>query len=70
MDTRLERLEQKFDKKFGSPKEGMQGGDDALRNSFTALREEIAAAKIWALVLYFAFAASMLGTMARGFGWV
>lgn len=25
---------------------------------------------IWALVLYFAFAAMMLGTMALGFGWI
>jgi hypothetical protein len=34
------------------------------------LRAEIASAKVWALLLYFAFAAGMLGTMARGFGWI
>jgi hypothetical protein len=34
------------------------------------LQESISAAKIWALVLYVALAATMLGTMARGFGWL
>lgn len=27
-------------------------------------------AQLWALLLYIALAASMLGTMARGFGWI
>jgi predicted nucleic acid-binding Zn-ribbon protein len=36
----------------------------------SSLREEIASAKVWALLLYVALAAGMLGTMARGFGWV
>ena len=35
-----------------------------------SLKDSIAAAKIWALVLYVALAAAMLGTMARGFGWI
>jgi hypothetical protein len=30
----------------------------------------IAAAKVWALLLYFAFTAAILGTMARGFNWI
>jgi hypothetical protein len=34
------------------------------------VRDSIAAAKIWALVLYMALAGGMFGTMARGFGWI
>jgi len=34
------------------------------------MKDSIAAAKVWPLLLYFALAASMLGTMARGFGWI
>ena len=37
---------------------------------FDALKDSIAAAKVWALVLYIALAAAMFGTMARGFGWI
>ena len=33
------------------------------------VKDSIASAKIWALTLYIAFAAVMLGTLARGFGW-
>jgi len=47
---------------------------DALRDrmdaKFDTIRAEIASAKIWALLLYFALAAAMRGTMARGFGWI
>jgi len=35
-----------------------------------SLAGSIASAKTWALTLYIALAAVMLGTMARGFGWV
>jgi hypothetical protein len=42
----------------------------SLRDKTDAIRKSIAAAKIWALVLYIAFAAAMYGTMARGFGWI
>ena len=34
------------------------------------MKDSIAAAKVWALILYFAFAGAMLATMARGFGWI
>jgi hypothetical protein len=34
------------------------------------VKDDIASAKVWALVLYLAFAAGMLGAMARGFGWI
>ena len=41
-----------------------------LNSKFAALKDEIHSAKIWALLLYFALAAGMYATMARGFGWI
>jgi len=35
-----------------------------------SLKSQIESAKIWALLLYFALAAGMLGTLARAFGWI
>jgi hypothetical protein len=35
-----------------------------------ALKDSIAAARVWALVLYIALAATLLGTLARGFEWL
>ena len=35
-----------------------------------ALKDELHSAKVWALLLYFALAAGMYATMARGFGWI
>jgi hypothetical protein len=77
MDTRMDRFDVKLDSLKDTMLSGdealrdsIQGGDAALRNGITALNNEIAAAKVWALLLYFALAAGMLGTMARGFGWV
>ena len=43
---------------------------DALNAKFDALKDELHSAKIWALLLYFALAAGMYATMARGFGWI
>ena len=41
-----------------------------LNSKFAMLKDEIHSAKIWALLLYFALAAGMYATMARGFGWI
>ena len=41
-----------------------------LNSKFAALKDEIHSAKVWALLLYFALAAGMYATMARGFGWI
>jgi outer membrane murein-binding lipoprotein Lpp len=44
--------------------------DHRLGAKIEAVKDSIAAAKIWALTLYIAFAAALLGILARGFGWV
>ena len=41
-----------------------------LNSKFAILKDEIHSAMIWALLLYFALAAGMYATMARGFGWL
>ena len=42
----------------------------SLRDRIDRLVESLAAAKVWALVLYIALAAGLFGTLARGFGWL
>lgn len=41
-----------------------------LLEKIADVKDSIAAAKVWALILYFTFASAMLATMARGFGWL
>lgn len=47
---------------------------DHVNRTLTAKRDDVkdavASAKIWALVLYVALAGAIFGTMARGFGWL
>jgi hypothetical protein len=43
---------------------------ETLRIEVYALKGSIATAKIWALLLYFALASSLLLVMARGFHWL
>ena len=43
---------------------------DRLDAKVDAVKDALASAKVWALVLYFALAGTMLGVMARGFGWI
>ena len=59
MDARMDRLESKIDSRT-----------DELRKSVDGVKDRLASAQVWALVLYFALAGSMLGVMARGFGWI
>ena len=60
-----------FDAKLDALRSELQ---TEIRTNSTALREsvraDIASAKVWGFALYLAFAAAMLGTLARGFGWI
>ena len=44
--------------------------DLRLSAKIDALKDELHSTKVWALLLYFALAAGMYATMARGFGWI
>ena len=43
---------------------------DRIDAKLDTVKDSIAGAKIWALILYFALAGGMLGTLARAFGWI
>jgi hypothetical protein len=59
IDVRMDRLDAKLD-----------AFKDATHSDITALKDKIASAEVRALVLHFTLTASMLGVMARGFGWI
>jgi hypothetical protein len=66
MDERIDRLEEKFDGRF----EKFDGKFDTIAAKLDRLNDGISTAKISGLLLYFALAGTMLGVMARGFGWI
>lgn len=41
-----------------------------LSGKIDAIKESLASAKVWALMLYFALAGSLLYVLARGFKWI
>ena len=47
---------------------GRQNGSPG--GEFDALKDSLASAKVWALLLYFALGAGAARSMARGFGWI
>jgi predicted RNase H-like nuclease (RuvC/YqgF family) len=59
LDGKIDALAQRMDDRFGETNRRI----DVLKDSFHSTR-------IWALALYIALAGAMLGTMARGFGWL
>lgn len=59
MDARIDRLDAKVDS-IGTRVDAKIDG----------VKDSLAAAKTWAFFLYVALATAMLGTMARGFGWI
>jgi hypothetical protein len=42
----------------------------SLRDKIDGLTDSLASTKVWALLLYVALAATLLATMASGFGWL
>lgn len=62
----MDALRDRMDAKFHAVNAAIGG----MKDSIDSIRAELAAAKIRALLRYFALAAGMLGTMARGFGWL
>jgi hypothetical protein len=76
-DNKMDAMGPRFDKKmdalglrFDNKMDAMSLRFDVLNAKIENVKDTVAAARIWALVLYAALAAAMLGTMARGFGWL
>lgn len=62
METRIARLE--------SHMEHIRGDITELKHSGHELRRSLHSWSKWALALYMGLAAGLLGTMAKGFGWL
>jgi chromosome segregation ATPase len=66
----LRALRDKLDDVGGQLNEKIDGVAGQLNGKIENVKDSIASVKIWALTLYITFAAVMLGTLARGFGWI
>jgi outer membrane murein-binding lipoprotein Lpp len=60
----------RLDDKIGHLDDKIESVRAYLDTKIDAVRESLHAAKIWALLLYFAQSAVLLGVMAKGFGWL
>lgn len=63
LKTDVRSLRDRMDARFDALDAKFDGKIDTLRDS-------LASAKVWALVLYIALAGTLFGTLARGFGWI
>ena len=70
VDSSVARLEAKIDSSVGELRGYCVSQFAAIDGKFERVLDSIATAKVWALTLYIALAVAMLGTMARGFGWL
>lgn len=70
VDERFVTLEAKMDDRFATVREEADARFSVLNGKHESLNDRIASIQLWALLLYGALAATLLGTMARGFGWL
>ena len=73
MEARIARLESDvahIRSDLADVKADVRSMRDKLEAKIDRLAESLAAAKIWALLLYVALAGGLFGTLARGFGWL
>ena len=56
--------------RFTADNDDLDAKFDGLKGDVTALRLSVESAKVWAVLLYVALAATMLGVTGRGFGWI
>ena len=68
--TDVRSLRDKLDAVGSQLNTKIEGVETRLNAKIDGLKDSLAAAKVWALFLYITLAAAMLGTMARGFGWL
>jgi len=65
-DRRIDSVEEKID----SVEEKIVAVKDSVFESRLAMERSFSKLTLWGLTLYVALAASMLGVMAKGFGWI
>jgi phage shock protein A len=66
----IRRLDQKIDGKFDSLKDSVSELRLATEKSFNNMERSFHKLTLWGLTLYLALASSLLGVMAKGFGWI
>lgn len=65
-DVRIDQLDTKVDAGFSETRKEIQ----RLDTKIDGVKDSIVSAKIWALALYIALAAGLLGAMTQGFLWL
>jgi hypothetical protein len=70
LDVSLPLTSESLRDRIDSLRDKMDDRLERLDARIDALAESLASAKVWALVLYVALAGGLLGTLARGFGWL
>jgi hypothetical protein len=66
----LRGLRDRMDAGHARLSERIDSASSELNKKIDGLRDSLASAKVWALLLYIALAAVNLGTLARGLGWI
>ena len=69
MDARLGKLEANMEH-VQTDCADIKADMRSVRDKVDDVKDAIWSAKVWALFLYFGLAAALLGTMAKGFGWL
>ncbi len=70
LGARLDAMNRTIDARFIALETKFDGKHEATAARLDNLAESLASAKVWALLLYIALAGALLGTLARGFGWL
>ena len=68
--TDIRGLRDKMDDMNAALSAQISGLKDSTAEQISGLKDSIAAAKLWALLLYVALTGALFGTLARGFGWL
>lgn len=67
---KINDVDKRLNAKIDDVADRFSGKFEAVDRRFETLQGSIASMKIWTLTLYIVFSGAMLGTMARGFGWI
>jgi uncharacterized coiled-coil protein SlyX len=73
VNNRFDGVNERFEgvyKKFDAMNDKFDRRFDAVDTKIDKLRDSLASAIVWTVTLYVALAGALLGTLARGFGWI
>ena len=70
MKADIRSLRDKVDATSTKLSEKIEASTASLNARIDGVKDSLASAKLWALVLYIALAGSLFATLARGFGWI